>query len=68
MRDIAKILRPGLEVMAEYAEWARVHPDDPEVVRRKAEEAAREEAYRKRIAYLDWCVATKTSPIRGGEQ
>jgi hypothetical protein len=65
--DMVSIIRPGVEAMAEWAEFARNNPNDPKVVQIRAAEAARQEAYRKRIAYLDWCVASGTSPVRGGE-
>lgn len=66
MSAIGDILRPGVEAMVAW-EYARHHPDDPEVVRRKAEAARADEAYRERVAYLDACMKRGISPVRGGE-
>lgn len=61
------ILRPGVEAMAVWAEYARTHPDDPEVISSRARAERDHQAYLKRIAYLDACVAHGVSPVRGGE-
>ena len=61
------ILRPGVEAMAVWAEYARTHLDDPEVIAHKVRAERDHEAYLKRIAYLDACVAHGVSPVRGGE-
>jgi hypothetical protein len=67
LTGMATIMRPGMEAVAAWMDFAREHPNDPEVLRRKAEAAVRQKAYEKRIAYLDWCVKTGASPMRGGE-
>jgi len=65
--SMGPILRPGVEAAAVWAEYARANPADPEVVRRKAEAAVRQKAYEERNKYLDWCVASGASPVRGGK-
>lgn len=65
--NVAAVLKSGVEAMAEWAEFAEENPTNPEVVRRKAEAKVHDEAFKKRLAYLDACLANGTSPARGGE-